>query len=1155
MKKIFTFTLSMIVASCMAVSAAPPTKISKTKPYAVASMTGQRMFGNAHNKMFKAGLPMANNVPLFVTSNDPVATQTTPFFGWIDGPDGTQWYYTQTFEYVAGSTSNFSKSTITMYDSNNKAAGTVNVTIPDTISVNDIQTGGMVTTKLFDRDESTKEIVVMIHLVGNKENNYKSVWKSMVYQLDGDKKYEYDGNFAFFDASKGWNTYQRLLLIHSGEGANDKGLTYVDVLAPGGWGSEGPVIEHTFTTIDSLTNYSNGSTINCYDVDGKPYYVLSNYEKPWNDGFAEDGWYPKQREKNNYIVKVYDKSYNMVDSIAVPVVKPEDESVTYRNAAFGAMDNNDFSNGYYTGDGKPNFVITFADLTTKHDGNEYTFQVYDSEGKYVKTIADKTVDTWFHLAPIKGQSDQMAFLQQDGNNQQIKIVEMPSCNPVITIPSVIDGQQTSTTFDRYPKGNSYQYVMNMQASELDADNNVIALINWYNPDLTLDHTAKFNLGQNGEYFTPLINNLSLNPYVFDTDDELEYIYIAKKRSDDGKTVDNVLEIANEDGSILKSFKGDGNYVLRMPTLVQMTSDKNQLHIAYYSYDSQDYKIDYYDLPFEKFTKGGDGTAANPYLVSTAGDMLQIKTDPKASYKLVNDIDLNTTNADWAPINEFSGTLDGDGHYLSNLTIESSESDAGLIGMAGENSQIKNLTFVSPSIKATEDNSNIGVVAGEAISAKISNVHVVDANITSASEDASATTGGLVGNASLYSEVAGSSFSGTINLPGSQSVGGILGNIRTSTDVTACYAEGTFTAQKKLGGIAGVNDADSKITNSHANVTLTAENTIGGIVGDDGRGSVSLNIAEGTITATQAPKWGGLALGGIAGSLASDWSNSTNTVVGSNIAIVNITRPANTENDGTIHRIVGTTIANEDYEEGQTPYTELGLANNYAAKSVTIDGKAVESDDDKSVEGATKEVSAMTKELFTKLGFTYGDTITAPWKGETGLPVLYFEKEAKAITLANNSLTIEPNHSATTTATVYGTSAEEVDAISADAGIADVEITNITGNTVTLKVTGKKVGQTTVVLSSGKIKTVLTVKVTDNTTNIDNVTTEKLSIQLNGRNITAVGATAIEVYSLNGTLASKASGNSLTATTLANGVYVVVATAADGSHTTAKIVVK
>lgn len=1165
MKKSFTLGLSLIMTGAMMASAAAPVKVDgrlKAKARFGVAVQGETAFANSNGLAQKASNRMAKFAPQLVESYDMVGTVTASGYGYLTGTDGSQWYYTQSFETKGeGYNASYSKSIVTLYDSGNKEVGSITVEIPESLKVNYIEPYRTLTKKLFDRDESTTEMAVMVHAVGNADNNYQGHYYTYVYHTTGEKALELDGVGMIFDASKDWNTYQRMIIPRQETATDGTETTYVDVIAPPSYGETELKVEHSFVIDEELVNYSEGAYINCYDINGKPYYVISHYEKPYASSYDGDG-YPVATADNKFVVKVYDKSFNRVDSIAVPIEKPS--NATYRFAAFGYLSDKDLSDGYFTAEGQHAIVVTFYDLTSASDSYIYEFDVFDGNGTKLNTVCKNAAENeWFYLSPVKGHSEQMAFYQIDDETGQVQIVNMPSCEPALTIPASINGEGITTTLDRYPKGDSYLYAIKRSTADADADNNVIACINWYTPDLTLDHVTKFNLGQNGEYFTPLLNSSTMNPYMFDTDDELEYIYIAKKKRDGSDAIDNVLEIANEDGTVIKSFRGDDNFSLYSPSLVAVTSEKNQLNVVYRNSSTGEYKLDFYELPFSKFTKGGDGTEANPYLISTAGDMMQIKDNTTAAYKIVDDIDMSKANANWSPIKIFTGTLDGDGHCIENLSIESDEYQAGLFKSLSEKSQIKNLTFINPTVTVTTDNNYVGVLAGEALSSKINDVHVTGANITATSESASPMLGGLVGDATFYSDATSCSFSGTINVPGASSVGGIFGTTRTSTNVTACFADGTFTANNTLGGIVGSSSTDCKITDCHANVALTAQNVIGGIVGEDGgRGLVSRCVAQGSITSTQAPRWGGISLGGIAGSLASDWTRSTDIVMTGNVADVAITKPTDAEDDGTIHRIVGRTIVNEDYEEGETPYTEIAIANNYATSKATIDGKTITSDDATSVEGATKADAELTKDFFTGLGFVYGESSTAPWKADasTVIPVLYYENVPMAIIFEDESLLMDVDGLVETKALVYGAKADDIAAddatcTSSDPSVATAQVVKTDGNAVTIRVSALKAGSAVITLSLGNIKAECNVTVASEETGISTVSVNGMNIRQFDGKITADGASSMAAYSVNGQLAARTNGGILNVSNLTKGVYVVIATAPNGSHKAAKVVVK
>lgn len=116
-------------------------------------------------------------------------------------------------------------------------------------------------------------------------------------------------------------------------------------------------------------------------------------------------------------------------------------------------------------------------------------------------------------------------------------------------------------------------------------------------------------------------------------------------------------------------------------------------------------------------------------ITTAEELSNIRSNLDGDYVLNNDIDLSSI-ANWQPIgtiaNPFTGTLDGNGHTISNLTINRpTEDNIGLFGVIntakskhapGANSVlanpiIKNLMFTNASVTGRD---YVGVLAGQYI---------------------------------------------------------------------------------------------------------------------------------------------------------------------------------------------------------------------------------------------------------------------------------------------------------------------------------------------------------------------------------------------------------------------------------------------------------
>lgn len=1052
MKKMTTLCLALALTCATEAGATtdkqPKLKGRQTAAWGVA-VPGSRTQSASTMRFLNMGLGAPMAAPRAV-GNDPVSSVTTPGFGWADGPDGNQWYYTQNYKLDGYF---YSGSTITLYDNNNQQVGQFDIDVPDTLQVNSIEMYSALTKKMFDRDDTSIETMVSIHAVGNAENNYKDCYITRAYHIDGSGiAYECEGSGMLFDASKGWNTYQRLILPIE-KVIDGKEYVSIDFIAPPTWGKDEPYVEHTLDIPFENINYMDGAYINCFVIEDKPYYVVAQYDTAYctmPEDYTQD---IIVTPNNHFVLKTYDRNYSLVDSVAVPI--EESPKGIYRMAAFGRMSDNDLSKGYFGPEDQFSYVVTWVDYHLQSDENTYNFDLYDNQAQRLKTICENAAENqWFYLNNVKGKSEQMAFLQALEEGQQIQMIDMPSCEKRTLFPAMIDGEGITTSIDRYPSAKNdegYQYVVNMRNAAEDEEGNVIARIGWYNPDLTLDHYAKFNLGKKGEYFTPLINNVSLNPYLFDTDNEMEYIYIAKKRRTDGTNkIDNILEIAKEDGTILRTFRGDDDKSFRTASVVNMSDAKNELLVAYYDNNTQDYDLNFYELPFVKFAKGGNGSKENPYLISTVGDLSYMAAAPDSAYRLAADIDMNDYNYDWTPVPTFNGSFDGAHHAIVNLSIATNDAHAGLFGMLGEDVEVKDLVFARPTIQVADDNQFVGVLAGESTQDNISNVHVFDGQI---SGEADATIGGIIGGSFLYTNFNDCSFQGSINTPKASPVGGIVG------------------------------------------------------------------------------------------SLAADWSQQTTPVISHCVSTgtVNAEEP-----DETVHAIAGWTIANEYYEDGETPLEEKGLASNYSTA-------APEGSADSSLDGAPVKVADLNDDFFKQMGYAFGQDTKAPWKSAETTPVLYFENTALVLTLSDNAVLLDNDADCYITATVYGQSADDITAVSDNSNVADVDIESREDGEATLHITSYKDGVANINVTVGTLTMACTVTVDHTLTTVKPLDKgQKLTILVAGNTISAPGATAITAYTLDGQVAAQSAS---TISALAKGLYIVKATDATGRQTTAKVIVK
>ncbi len=969
-------------------------------------------------------LQMENGVPQLKNANRKVAQLGVPSdtvlasnFGFLQGPNGEDWLYTQEITYFPEEgtimPSFIQSCTITLYNGKQEPKGTITISYSENKAVNQLDPYGIITNKFFDTNENTYELLIYEHTAGNEANNYTGNHKIYVYQTTGEKLKEFNGqNGAVFTVkTNDWTSYDRFLLmdyvtltdtiqVSADSVAYHSYTAYtVDIYSKSGWyGQE--LLHHIVMPEDNIINHV-GSFINTYEIDGKPYYTLSYYEKPFYTGEWDDNYQMIMTKDNNFIVDVYDGDFKKIDSIKIAANHSEDYCIMY---GFGYLTYDDLSKGLYSSDEGFNFLITMDYYDYLADEDKFSFYVYNNKGEKIKTI-DENVDAEgiMMLDDIEGQETQWAFghTAYDGT-QSIRLVNIPSCEVVHDVKPTPE-LPISFTLNRYAKDDSYQYISFVTTGDMDDEGNVIARLGWYNQDLTIDRFVRFNLGKNGIYFLPHTNHTTLNPYFFDTNDANEYVYLSYIARETGTGNDTYLTIANHKGETIKSYVGDETKGDIITAGFLNGNTKNAtMYIGYTNLNTGKYTLEFIQLPLTKFA-GGDGTKENPYIVNTFGDLQQIANAPRAHYIQGRSIDMGQYAQLWTPIDGFAGSYNGNKYSIENMTISAPQSYyIGLFGSLDAEANISNLYIKNPTLKIHNNNQFVGVLAGGAITDTITNIHVYNANIIANNEIVAPTIGGLIGQASSFTAIDLCSFNdGTINIAEAENVGGIIGDARTSTFINACVASGSFTANSILGGILGSQGTGVEITNCHTNVNLKAKNTIGGIVGSNGeRGIVRNNLVEGAIEATEASRWSGLSVGGVAGSLSEDWTQDQEArVITKNIvALSKISIPADITNDETVHGIVGYTIENVPDQDPNQAYVEYGLDSNFVSTPIIIGDSTLQGTHNDE-NGETKKLADFNKDFFSKLGFAYGETSDASWKEVEGaLPILCIEHEAPVFVL-------------------------------------------------------------------------------------------------------------------------------------------------------------
>ena len=308
-----------------------------------------------------------------------------------------------------------------------------------------------------------------------------------------------------------------------------------------------------------------------------------------------------------------------------------------------------------------------------------------------------------------------------------------------------------------------------------------------------------------------------------------------------------------------------------------------------------------------------GTAADPYLISTASNLNCLKGNPSywtggKYFRQTNDIDL--TGFPWIHgigdhATAFDGHYDGGGFAITNLSIMapasnpegeniglfgqtdgSSITDTNVAGQISGKDKVGGLIGRAMNTTVTRSTADVAILGLNALQpyhggliGYANNVTVTDASTQVAigiSLGGGLTfVGGLIG-AAISTEVARSRTAGTIN--GSSAVGGLIG-LMIDGNVSESFATSTVTSNDQRGGLIGYRDESAVVRDVFARGSVTgplAES--GGLIGFDtatgGLGSQTRAYSTGRVSGSE--NVGGFI--GLAGSAipwtASFWDTQT-----------------------------------------------------------------------------------------------------------------------------------------------------------------------------------------------------------------------------------------------------------------------------------------
>jgi beta-glucanase (GH16 family) len=181
--------------------------------------------------------------------------------------------------------------------------------------------------------------------------------------------------------------------------------------------------------------------------------------------------------------------------------------------------------------------------------------------------------------------------------------------------------------------------------------------------------------------------------------------------------------------------------------------------------------------------GGGGTESDPYQIATVEHLEQLATDVNGGnsfdgihFMLTDDIDL--IYSDWQPINNFSGSLHGNGKAIRNLTINRpSNANQGLFGIL--NGHVDKLALIDVNITA---NDHAGALAGRINDGSVSEVYA--SGVVNISTERAGGLVGFLNGGHITNSIS------EVDVTGNQIIGGVVGRQDGNSSITKCYATGS-----------------------------------------------------------------------------------------------------------------------------------------------------------------------------------------------------------------------------------------------------------------------------------------------------------------------------------------------------------------------------
>lgn len=931
--------------------------------------------------------------------------------GVVYGPHEENWFYTMVplYDELPGSNEywknvSFTGVIFTLYNEKAEKIGSFTGNVPlieGALKCQSVQVDLSVTQKFYNLDDKYE-----ITIAANYNPLEGAGAKQVTYSYSLNNKEEAQDpictipGMPAFETNIGTNSSENFIIMFmdlSTWPGEAKEASY-SVYTKAGYDTNGPQKIQDFPVIS--TNGSEIIPMQMTANGNKLYAASAVYEKPLYGEGDDD----TSQNGNTYVITLYQQqgsTFKEIKTTKVPVPDRMEGFVTSEVSLGSFRGTGDINFDF--GDGVlPCYVLRFFQTDATNNVSSY-YAIIDSDGNEINRFGENNLGVSM-LSNLDGHEEQYAFLTADENgNGILQMMDWPSLKLGASLPVSIYDYDSGETFnlsnniDRCLGKGGFYYVCS-SANGVTDDKNTIHRIAYFDGNGELDHIDNLVFKSDVQKVLPWIDASILDPYLFHSDKNFEYLaWLQRTSPENPAAAVNVIAIVDAHGNII----AEREYKLRQQRFKAYVSNPSSgtsfLCIQYDDFYGEEVESrnELISLPINKFE--GEGTVENPYLIKTYGDFNRIRNNLTSHFRLTNDIDGEGRTFLQIP-GVFNGSLDGAGHQVRNMIVSGNNDNNGMFYQFGDEesstkSFLKDITFNNLSMHITAQSSRIkadGLLAYQIVNSRLDNVHLLSPRVTTNFNErnsyANPFFGGVAARVNGCSINECSVLDADFNLPNS-AVGGIGGNfISNGSEINACAFTGKIIGKNNVGGIAGNVNTTTNINDVHVKADITGTYRVGGVLGfaDQDAAFINRALVEGTITGEDPfiewveapsdpnnPQSEVIAvqqytyyLGGIVGDLYNG------TVNNSLVALDAIS--TNPEKEGTaVARIVG-----------------AGTVENCYALSTLPKGEDEYSD------GNDVDKADLDTEWFTNQGFAFdGNNLSEPWVLKGALPTLHFEATA------------------------------------------------------------------------------------------------------------------------------------------------------------------